>query len=133
MSAKAIVSVLLLLAVASPVAARFETETVCNGFLKFPNDDGTSSEYELLIVLDSYGYALTSTDQETDEITVDIGECTDYAERGCTHEIEVEGEKTGDSYRFRIQKMSDTTFAYEEVWADGSVGRTILSCAAGTE
>ena len=133
MIAKGLLIGALALTVASAAEARFETETVCNGFLKFPNDDGSSSDYELLIVLDSYGYALTSTDQETDETTVDIGECNAYAGAGCTHEIMVDGEKTGDSYRFRIQKMSATTFAYEEVWADGSVGRTILSCKAGTE
>ncbi|MEX0282173.1 MAG: hypothetical protein AB3N13_13400 [Arenibacterium sp.] len=121
------------LATSGIAQARFEVETLCNGMLKFPNDDGTSSEYELLILLDAVGYALTSTDQETSETTFDAGECSAYASAGCTHEIEVDGEKTGDSYHFRLQKISATTFAYEEVWADGSVGRTILTCTPDRE
>jgi hypothetical protein len=123
---------LFCLALAAPAAARFDTETMCSGFLNFPNDDGTSVAYDLLIRFDSQGYTLTSTDQETGETIVDARACAAYAGAGCTHEIEADGAKTGDSYRFRIQKMTATTYAYEEVWADGSVGRTILTCRAGS-
>lgn len=116
---------------AMPGHAMFDAETICEGLLNFPNDDGTSAIYELVIVLDSHGYALTSTDQDTMEVTVDLGTCTAYAGAGCTHLIEVDGELTGDSYEFRIQRLSGDAYAYQEVWDDGAAARTILTCAKG--
>ena len=96
--------------------------------MAFLNDDGSRVAYELLIVLDAHGYALTSTSDDTDETTVDLGPCTTYAAQGCRHDIVVNGEKTGDHYTFKIKRMTGTSYAYEETWSDGSVGRTVLAC-----
>jgi hypothetical protein len=113
---------------AGPALATFETETVCEGLMAFFNDDGSSERYELLMVLDQYGYALTSTNQGTNEVTVDVGSCTAYADKGCRHDVVVDGEKTGDYYTFRLRAMTATSYAYEETWADGFSGRTVLEC-----
>ncbi len=124
------VAVLSLFANPHDAFAKFAGETVCNARLVFPNDDGSSETYDLVLEFDGGAYSIRSTNTRNGEVTVDTGNCGAYLGRGCRHRISENGEETGDYYTFVMQKVSASSFAYQEAWADGSSGSTVLTCRA---
>jgi len=112
---------------ALPLQAQFAQLTQCIGQMRFVDDTGHST-YELRLTLSPSQYVLQSTDLDTGEVIIDQGQCSDYTKTGCTHVIKVDGEATGDYYTFKMRPLSGDAYAYEETWADGSKGRTVLSC-----
>lgn len=115
---------------AAPVMAGFGGDTVCTGQMDFANPDGSSVRYQLTVDFTPSGYRIVSTNIRDGAVTTDVGTCTTYLQDGCRHGIAGENKTTGDFYDFKLRAMSDTDFAYSEIWKDGAEGGTVLTCRA---
>ena len=113
---------------APAVAAGFDTDTICLGKMIFPNSDGSSETYDMELTFDAAGYRIVTTRLDRQNTTTDEGTCTDYLVGTCRHDLAVYGERVDDYYDFGLRAVTDTDFAYEEIWKDGARGRTILTC-----
>ena len=119
---------LCLLAPATPLIASDAPAMFCEGPMVFPNTDGSSVTYMMRLAFRGDGYSITSTDTATNETFTDTGTCDTYLDGTCRYVIEDGSTPAPDFYDFGLKRLSGDSFAYQEVWKDRAVGRTILTC-----
>lgn len=112
----------------SAAVAAFDSQTLCEGSMRFYNEDGTFETYALRFEFEGPRYRIQATSESGDvEPTDDRGQCASYLGEGCRFSYQTDDGGEG-YYDFSLSPRGGETYLYTETWSDGSPGTALVTC-----
>lgn len=108
--------------------AAFDTLTLCEGSMRFYNEDGTFETYALNFEFEGPRYRLQAASESGNvEPTDDRGQCADYLGEGCRFSYDTNDGGEG-YFDFSLAPRGGDSYLYSETWSDGSPGTALMTC-----